>query len=198
MFHRLSVPSLPRPAKGVAVTLAGRPETATADFESWYREEGPRLVQVLTLALADPEVAKDSADEAFARAYERWPRVSVMQSPTGWTYRVALNHGKRRLLRRQVERTLLLRQTRETSTPPEGTHGRDADLWAIVAGLPRRQRTAIVLRYLGDFSELQVAHLMGISAGAASASLSAARRRLAELIDNDTREPRMPRRVTHG
>lgn len=178
--------------------LPRRPGTATADFESWYLAESPRLVKVLTLALADPEVAKDSADEAFARAYERWPRVSVMQSPTGWTYKVALNHGRRRFLRRRLERTFLLRQTRDMSARESTADGRDTDLWRIVSGLPRRQRTAIVLRYLGDFTELQVAQLMGISAGAASASLSAARRRLAELIENDTRGSPTTRKVIHG
>jgi RNA polymerase sigma factor (sigma-70 family) len=172
------------------VGLQGGPDPGTAGFESWYREESVRLVRVLTLALAEPDLAKDSADEAFARAYERWPRVSAMESPTGWAYKVALNYGRRRLLRRRVERALLVRHTRDRSARVAPSGRPDMDLWSIVSSLPPRQRTAIVLRYLGDFPERQVAQLMGISAGAASASLSAARRRLAELLDNDTRESR--------
>ena len=168
--------------------LPRRHDSATTDFESWYRKESAQLVTVLTLALAEPDLAKDSADEAFARAYERWPRVSGMDSPTGWTYKVALNYGRRRLRRRRFEQALLLRQTRDRPTEENAAGGRDTDLWRIVSGLPARQRTAIVLRYVGDFSELEVAQLMGISAGAASSSLSVARRRLAELVHNDVRE----------
>lgn len=178
--------------------FARRPGTATADFESWYREESSRLVEILTLAMAEPDLAKDSADEAFARAYERWPRVSAMESPTAWTYKVALNDGRRRARRRQIERVLLLWQARDRFAEEASPDGRDTDLWKIVSSLPGRQRTAIVLRYLGDFSELQVAQLMGISAGAASSTLSAARHRLAELMKNEDRESQTVRRTIHG
>ncbi|MGH9122315.1 MAG: hypothetical protein ACRDYC_10290, partial [Acidimicrobiales bacterium] len=58
--------------------LPGHPGSGVPDFVSWYRLEGTRLVNVLTLALAEPDLAKEAADEAFARAYERWPRVSSM------------------------------------------------------------------------------------------------------------------------
>lgn len=105
--------------------LPGRPGSGEPDFESWYRQEGTRLVNVLTLALADPGLAKDAADEAFARAYERWPRVRSMESPTGWTYKVALNYGRRRLMRRRVEHAILLRQARDRSAAKEPDSGRD-------------------------------------------------------------------------
>jgi RNA polymerase sigma factor (sigma-70 family) len=180
------------------VGLPGRPGSGEPDFESWYRREGTRLVNVLTLALADPGLAKDAADEAFARAYERWPRVRSMESPAGWTYKVALNYGRRRLLRRRVEQAILLRQARDRSTAKEPDGGRDDDLWTTVSSLPLRQRTAIVLRYLGDFSEREVAQLMGVSAGAASASLSAGRRRLAELLDEEVADLGPNRRTIHG
>jgi RNA polymerase sigma factor (sigma-70 family) len=182
----------------VAVALPGGSGAGIPDFESWYRQEGTRLVNVLTLALAEPDVAKDAADEAFVRAYERWSRVSAMESPVGWTYKVALNYGRRRLLRRRVEQTLLLRQARDRSATAASVLGPDGDLWSIIASLPLRQRTAIVLRYLGDFSEREVAQLMGISDGAASSSLSAARRRLAELLNRGADDLGMDRRTIHG
>jgi RNA polymerase sigma-70 factor (ECF subfamily) len=180
------------------VGLPGRPLSGVPDFESWYREEGTRLVNVLTLTLVEPDLAKDAADEAFARAYERWPRVSAMESPTGWTYKVALNYGRRRLLRRRIEQGLLLRQVRDRSAAERSGGGRDEDLWVIVSSLPLRQRTAIVLRYLGDFSEREVAQLMGVSAGAASSSLSAARRRLAQLLNQEVEDLGLIRRTIHG
>jgi RNA polymerase sigma-70 factor, ECF subfamily len=170
------------------------------DFESWYRHEGTRLVNVLTLAFVEPDLAKDAADEAFARAYERWPRVSAMESPTGWTYRVAINYGRRRLLRRRIEQGLLLRQVRDRSATEKPDGGYDGDLWAVVSSLPLHQRTAIVLRYLGDFSEREVAQVMGVSAGAASSSLSAARHRLAQLLHQqvEVEDLGMSRRTLHG
>jgi RNA polymerase sigma factor (sigma-70 family) len=53
---------------------------------------------------------------------------------------------------------------------------------AALAELPRRQREVVVLRYVGDFSEAQVASALGISPGAvkqhASRGLAALRNQL--------------------
>jgi RNA polymerase sigma factor (sigma-70 family) len=116
--------------------------------------------------------------EAFSRAYERWPRVSAMDSPMGWVYRVALNDLRRRMRRRAHER-LLLRRVHVEIVPPADI---DPELWAAVAALPPRQREAIVLRYVGDLTEREVATVLGISEGAASNALTAARRRLADQL----------------
>ena len=65
------------------------------------------------------------------------------------------------------------------------------ELWQAVGDLPRRQREAVVLRYIGDLTEAQTALAMGIAPGTAAATLSAARRSLArrlsigEAIDHD-------------
>lgn len=68
---------------------------------------------------------------------------------------------------------------------PEET---DIDLWRAVAALPTRQREAVALRYVADLREAEVAAAMGVSVGAASASLAAARSRLAESL-TEAEEP---------
>jgi predicted RNA polymerase sigma factor len=73
------------------------------EFEAWYRREHPRLIGSLAALSGREDVAADAADEAFARALARWPRVSKMASPGGWTYRVALNELRRRLRRGATE-----------------------------------------------------------------------------------------------
>ena len=54
----------------------------------------------------------------------------------------------------------------------------DHELWQAVGRLPRRQRTAIVLRYVADLPEADIAAAMGIARGTVAATLAAARRRL--------------------
>ena len=66
------------------------------DFDDWYRTEWPRLVASLAMACGDRELA-------------RWPRVSRMASPGGWTYRVAVNLLRRRHGRADAERRAVLR-----------------------------------------------------------------------------------------
>jgi hypothetical protein len=48
------------------------------DFEAWYRREHPRLVTLLTAVTGDPELGCEAVDEALARTFERWARVSRM------------------------------------------------------------------------------------------------------------------------
>ncbi len=150
-------------------------------FERWYRREHPRVVAALAVAGGEVDVAREATDEAFVRAYERWSRVRVMASPGGWLYRVALNELRRRLRRRTIERELLRRerQTDQTAEPPPVA---DPRVWAAVRRLPRRQRSAVALRYVLDLSERDVAETMGISRGAASATLTAARRNLQRAL----------------
>ncbi|MDQ2647936.1 MAG: SigE family RNA polymerase sigma factor, partial [Actinomycetota bacterium] len=73
------------------------------DFEGWYRVEHGRLLAAVTLATGRVELAQDIVSEAFARALERWDRVSRMESPTGWVRQVAMNLVRRRFRRAALE-----------------------------------------------------------------------------------------------
>ena len=60
-------------------------------FEEFYRVTHGGLVTSIMLVTGDAETAREATDEAFARAVGAWDRVSAMDSPSGWTYKVALN-----------------------------------------------------------------------------------------------------------
>ena len=144
-----------------------------AGFDEWYRREHPRLAASLVVVSGDVDAAADATDEAFARALDRWASVSTMASPTGWTYRVALN-----VLRRRKRRALLERHVVREVTGSADPVLPDHELWEAVGRLPRRQCTAIVLRYVADLPEADIAAAMGIARGTVAATLAAARRRL--------------------
>lgn len=161
---------------------AGPPEA----FESWYRREHEAFVRALWSITGDREAARDLAAESFSRALERWDRVGIMASPGGWTWRVAINLSRRRHRRASLERAVL-RGDRPDDVVLDDQ--RDLDLWQAVAALPRREREAVALRYVAGLGEAQVAETMGISEGAASASLSSARRRLQRTLRIEAEEP---------
>ena len=164
----------------------------TQGFEAWYRREHARLLASMAVVAGDVDVAKEVTAEAFARALERWDRVGKMESPGGWTYRVALNVLRRRQRRAGLERRLLLRMAAAPPVTPSSTAA-VVEVWEAVAGLPLRMRTAVALRYLGGLSEAEVADAMSVTPGTVASTLHDARRRLAGLLaPDDTHE------VTHG
>jgi RNA polymerase sigma-70 factor (ECF subfamily) len=151
------------------------------DFDDWYRVTHPRLLASMLLLTGSLDEAREVTDEAFARAYERWDRVGAMDAPGGWTYRVAVNVVRRRARRRAVEQRLLARHPAPPDVPaPAG------EAWALVADLPLRQRTAVVLRYVADLPEAGVAEAMGIRRSTVAATLTVARRRLGAGLAPET------------
>jgi RNA polymerase sigma-70 factor, ECF subfamily len=152
-------------------------DTQRIDFEEWYRTSHPRLVASLLLVTGDLDLTRDAVDEAFARAYARWERVRRMDSPAGWTYRVALNVVRRRQRRRGLERRLLRREL-----PPAAMPAPAGEAWALVGDLPERQRTAVVLRYVADLTQEQIAEAMGVTRGTVASTLADAHRRLEVLL----------------
>jgi DNA-directed RNA polymerase specialized sigma24 family protein len=149
------------------------------EFEDWYRSEHPRLVTLVSVAVGDAEIGRDATDEALARACERWDRVSAMASPSGWTYRVALNVARRRARRRAVEQRLLGRPRAAEVPGPAG------ELWVLVSVLPGRQRQAVLLRHVGQLTEPEIAAVMRVARGTVSATLRSAYRTLGVALRAD-------------
>ena len=71
---------------------------------------------------------------------------------------------------------------RESPPPPPPVPEDRLYLWDAVRSLPPRQRTAIVLHYVADMSQEQVAGVMGIAPGTVAATLHAARDTLREKL----------------
>ncbi len=73
---------------------------------------------------------------------------------------------------------LLLRQT--AVSPPVREDA--LELWEAVRHLPHQQRVAVVLHYVADLSQRDVASVMGVAEGTVAATLHTARKRLADSL----------------
>lgn len=140
-------------------------------FEDWYRQAYPGLVESIVRAVGDRALGVDAADEAAARAFERWERVAAMRSPNGWVYRVAVNVAKRHMARtgRDADAAILALAGRPAVAPPPGN-----EAWLLVPTLPLRQRTAIVLRHAAGLTEAGIAEAMGVTRSTVSSTLASA------------------------
>ena len=143
------------------------------------------MVASLTLYCGDRHLAEELAQEALARAWERWPDVSTMASPEAWTFATARNLARSRFRRRAAERRARRRLERERP-PADPDTAVGLAVRAAVAELPERQRATIVARYYLGYDVAATADLLGCAEGTVKAATSQAldRLRAAGLIDD--------------
>jgi DNA-directed RNA polymerase specialized sigma24 family protein len=120
-------------------------------LEDFCRTNFRSLVGMLSLWCGDAYLAQELAQETLARVCRDWSRVRRMDHPEAWARRVALNLANSSFRRRAAERRAFARseQLPRSIQPDDGV---SVELRALVASLPKRQRTAIVLRYYCDQS----------------------------------------------
>lgn len=150
------------------------------DFERWYAGEHARLFASLLVLSGDRDIAAEATDEALSRALQHWDRVCDMDSPEGWTYRVAVNVVRRLGRRRALERRAVQRLG---SQPKPASIAPDGEVWDLVRALSERQRMAVVLRYVADLAERDIAAVMGVTRGTVASTLADARRVLAGILN---------------
>ncbi|HEX7442566.1 MAG TPA: sigma-70 family RNA polymerase sigma factor [Acidimicrobiales bacterium] len=125
--------------------------------------------------LGQRQEAEDVAIEAVARAHTRWSDVRGFAEP--WVVRVATNVALDRVRRGAPPRLA-------TASGSSSAVEHRVDLVRALRRLPRRQREVVLLRYVGDRPELEVAEVLGISAGSvkqhASRGLAALRKNLGD------------------
>ncbi|HEX9375165.1 MAG TPA: sigma-70 family RNA polymerase sigma factor [Actinomycetota bacterium] len=154
-----------------------------ASFEEFFRAEYRSVVRALALVTGDAGPAEDLAQEAFARALERWGRVGAMASPAGYVYRAALN-----LYRSRVRRIAVgLRLRAQVSTPPDV--GEQAALRAevreMLRSLPPAQREALMLVEWLGYSAEEAAGILGVRPASVRGRLFRARTSLRERFGGD-------------
>ena len=152
-------------------------------FEEFCRAEYSSMANALTWSLGGHDLGREAADEAFARAFERWETVGAMGNPAGWVYRVGLNWGRRRLWRGNRERELL---TQIPTPDVHHLHYHDPDLASALADLSFKLRSVVVLRLLLDYSERETAEALNLSVGTVKSRLHRGLTQLREQLEDPT------------
>ena len=183
----------PRPARRTArAGRDGEPEAVRLPgrFEYFYLQEYPKVVALVYVLLGSRTGAEDIAQEAFLRAYRDWDRVDSYDHQAAWVRRVAANLATSGLRRRLVEARVLGRLAGRPEPTVEPLAGGDAQFWAAVRALPRRQAQAVALYYFQDLSVQQTATVLGCAEGTVKAHLAKARRTLARQLQPEPPEGR--------
>jgi RNA polymerase sigma factor (sigma-70 family) len=130
------------------------------EFEDFFRYHYAKLARALLLMIGDPGEAEELAQEAMARAYERWDRVQLMASPLGYVYRTALNLNRKRIRGLRLRRPYGAVEIPGTD-PALVAHARQRVLEAL-RSLPESQRKVLILvEWVGMTTE-EVGRLLGV------------------------------------
>jgi len=133
-----------------------------ASFELFYRSERDGLFANLYLMTRDPHEAEELMHDAFLKVWERWGRVRHMDRPAGYLHRTAFNAFRTRYRRAAVAQRVLGRASKRD--PLEDVEGRDRVDRALAA-LTVRQRAAVILTELLDYSSEEAGRLLGVRPG---------------------------------
>lgn len=158
--------------------------TSDEEFEKFFTANFDRLVRSVTAISGDAEVATDSVQDAFIKAYARWSQLKKYDDPTLWVRRVAINKS------RDTRRSFLRRRAREDRFD-DPTVAEQAVVWqsdaeidveGVLHQLSPRQRSVAALFYLEDLSVAEIAASLDISDGAVKFHLNKARTSLRVLL----------------
>ncbi|HEV2997802.1 MAG TPA: RNA polymerase sigma factor [Solirubrobacteraceae bacterium] len=155
-------------------------------FLDEHREEVWRLL----VASVGPIEADDCFQETFISALHAYPRLRPDSDLRAWVLTIA--HRKALDTHRgRARRALPVAEVAEVADGGVGSSGprsaahapqpRDETLWEAVHELPARQRSAVLLRYVGDLAHRDIAAAIGCSEEAARRSLHEGLNKLREI-----------------
>ncbi len=136
-------------------------------FQTLLNEHGRDVYRFLT-AMVGPGDADDCYQETWLAALRAYPQVRDTSNLRGWLFtiahRKAIDH-----VRGRARRATPVADPAELAgaEPADAGAQPDGDLWAAVAALPDKQRTALALRFIADSAYVEIAAAMQISEPAA-------------------------------
>jgi RNA polymerase sigma-70 factor (ECF subfamily) len=142
-------------------------------FEDFFELEQDRLLRVLWMVTGSLQEAEDIMQDAFLRVWERWARVSSMDSPTGYLHHAAMN-----IFRNRYRRAKLVVRKAIGADPPVDAFGSAEDRISVSSALGKltpKQRAALVLTDLLGYPADEAGRMLGVR-GSTVRSLSSTAR----------------------
>jgi RNA polymerase sigma-70 factor (ECF subfamily) len=142
--------------------------------EAVYRSDHDRLWRSLVAFTHDRQIASDAEAEAFAQVMRRGDDVLDVRA---WVWRAAFKIAAGMLAARTGTTVL--------ATEPVADDPRLIEFLDQLQGLTPQQRQIVSLRYVGNFGAVEIADLIGTSAGTVRVQLHRAHSTLRSRLEED-------------
>jgi RNA polymerase sigma-70 factor (ECF subfamily) len=159
-----------------------------SNLEDWV----PRVYRLALRLTADPHAAEDLTQDTFLRAWPARARLRDERALRVWLFRIAANLWRDRLRR---DRSPIARagplagnEIGEQASPERIAAGKDELSRTLDAlnALPPRQREVLYLNACEELTSAEIAEILAMSRGAVKANLSLARKRMRELVGDES------------
>ncbi len=145
---------------------------SSGGFTRFVKEVEPRLSHAFFAAYG-PEVGSDVTADSLAYAWEHWDRIHQMVNPTGYLYRVGQSRA------RWYHRPRICFPAERTVDPGSV----EPKLAPALVQLTRNQRIAVLLVYAMEWTEEEVAELIGRSRSTVRTHLERGLARLRSVLE---------------
>jgi len=151
-----------------------------ADFERLYRTSYGKILATLTVMLRDREAAEDCAQDAFERAYKRWPSWQPIAPAEAWVHRIAVNGAVSHIRKTRIREVgeVIRRLGLPGFAPDPQQLAERSDLRGALAKLPPKQAAAIVLRHYHGYTNRAIAVVLSIPERTVASRLASAMGRM--------------------
>jgi len=155
------------------------------EFEALFREHYALVYRTAFSITGTAEDAEDVVQTIFLRLYRRSSLSALQENPKAYLYRAAVN-GAVSVVRSRQRRVLAGSDNRIEDCleiqAPTSESAVQAQLLDAIAQLNPRAVEMLILRYEHNYSDAEIAKLLGTSRGVIAVSLFRARRRLKKLL----------------
>ena len=154
------------------------------EIESAYREYAQLIYKTAYGVTGRREDAEDILQAIFLRLLRRQVHTDFGKNPKAYLYKAAVNMSLDTLRSRRrhptTENTVCLEIVDSSAVLPDTTlHQR---LYEAIAALKPAVAEMLILRYVHDYSDAEIARMLGVSRGSIAVKLFRSRARLKKLL----------------
>lgn len=171
-----------------------------SELEELFREHHRLIYRTAYSVTGRRHDAEDVLQTIFLRLLRRGLPPDFSKNPQGYLYRAAVNLSLNIVRTRNRQQSLDAVERVLVPVPPAGSTPDPAlqrKLLAAIAQLKPRSVEMLVLRYEHDYSDVEIAKMLGTSRGTVAVALYRTRTRLKKLLGRPQDRP-LPERSSGG
>jgi len=160
-------------------------ETISLEFEQIFQQHHDLVYRTAYGVTGSVQDAEDVSQTVFLKVLRREVSLNAMKNPAGYLYRAAVNvsltivRSRARRVVADVEALAALQPATAVPSEAEEQHRR---LYEAIAELPAKAAEILILRYQHNFTDVEIAKMLGTSRGVIAVTLYRARARLKRLL----------------